>query len=105
MCADRRSALRCGTAFGMAERDARLAEIVRRHLDVHAVADADPDEMLPHLARDMGEDFVAVWQGHAKHCARQHLSYRTGQFNGFFFGHKNDARKLALFASNAIRNQ
>ena len=99
---NRNLALGRGAAFGMAEGDARLAEIVGGHLDIHAVADADPDEMLAHLARDVGEDFVAVGQGHAKHGAGQHLGYRAGQFNGFFFCHKNAVRKLALFASNAM---
>ena len=44
----------------MSEGDARFAEIVRRHLHVDLVADADADEILPHLAGDMGKDFVTV---------------------------------------------
>lgn len=75
----------------MAEGDARLPEIVGRHLHIHAITHADADEMLAHLARDVGQDFVTVGQGHAKHGARQHLGYRAGQFNGFFFSHENDA--------------
>lgn len=34
----------------MAERDAGFAEVVRRHLHIHAVAHADADEILAHFA-------------------------------------------------------
>jgi hypothetical protein len=86
-----RSALRRRATIRVTEGDARLAEIVRRHLDIHAVAHADADEMLAHLAGDMGKNFVPVGQGHAKHGSRQHLGNRASQFNGFFFSHENDA--------------
>ena len=69
----------------MAEGNAGLAEVVRGHLDVDAVADADADEVLAHLAGNVGQHFVAVWQRHAKHGARQYLGHRAGQFNWFFF--------------------
>ena len=73
----------------VAKIDARLGEIVRRHLEVDLVANADADEIFPHLAGNVGEDFVAVGEGNAKHRARQHLGHRTGQFNWFFFRHVN----------------
>lgn len=69
----------------MAEGDARFAEIVGRHLDIHAIADTDADEIFAHFARDMGQHFVAVGQSNAEHGARQHLCHRTRQFNWFFF--------------------
>ena len=47
--------------------DARLAEVVGRHFDVDLVADADADEVLPHLAGDMGENLVAVGQSDPEH--------------------------------------
>lgn len=53
-------ALRRGAIIRVAEGDARLAEVVGRHLDVHAVTHADADEMLAHLAGNVGEDFVAI---------------------------------------------
>ena len=88
----------------MPESDARLAEIVRRHLDVDAVADVDADEIFAHLAGNMGEDFVAVGQGHSKHCARQHLGHRAGQFNWFFFWHVT-VKRGEIFANVSIENQ
>jgi hypothetical protein len=69
----------------MAEGDAGFAEVVGRHFDVDFVTDTDADEVLAHLAGDVGEDFVTVGQSDAKHGARQHLGNDTGQFNGFFF--------------------
>jgi hypothetical protein len=69
----------------MPESDPRLAEIVRGHLHIHAVADADADEVLPHLAGDVGEDFVPIGQSDTKHRPRQHLGDRSVQLNWFFF--------------------
>ena len=86
-----RLALRSRTIIRMAERDARLAEVVRGHLDIHAINNTDADEMLAHLAGDVGEDFMAVGEGHAKHGAGQHLGYRARQFNGFFFCHNENS--------------
>jgi len=64
---------------------AGLAEVIGRHLDVHAVADADADEVLAHFAGDMGEDFMAVGQSHPEHGPRQYLGHGANQFNWFFF--------------------
>lgn len=71
----------------LAERDPRLPKIVGRHLHLDLVADVDTNPVLAHLAGDVGEDFVSVRQGNFEHRARQDLSYRAGQFNGFFFSH------------------
>ena len=54
----------------MSERNARFAQVVGRHLDIDLVTDADADEIFAHLARDMGQDFVAIGQSHPKHRAR-----------------------------------
>lgn len=69
----------------MPERDARLAQIVGRHLDVDAVAHADADEVLAHLSGDVGQDFVAVGECDAEHGARQDLRDRARYFDWFFF--------------------
>src|ERR1700734_2595793 len=64
-----------GTWVGLrieAVNDARLGEVVLRHLHFHPVAGGQADETLAHFARDMGQDNVlAVVQLDAKH--------RTGQ--------------------------
>jgi len=69
------------------ESDTRLAQVVRRHFDVDLVPHADADEVLAHLAGDMGEHFVAVGQSHTEHGAGEHLSDRTRQFDWLFFRH------------------
>lgn len=53
------------------EDDATFAQIVGGHLHADAVAYGEADEVFPHLARDMGEDFVIIVQFHAEHSARQ----------------------------------
>lgn len=85
----------------MAECDARLAEIVGRHLNVHAIANTDPNEVLAHLAGDMGEHFVTIRQGNSKHGAGQHLCDRSDQFNRFFFWHVTDRIDFAFDATGS----
>ena len=71
----------------MPERNPRLAQIVRRHLDIDLVADTDADEVFAHLAGDVGQDLVTVGESDTEHSPRQHLGYRADQFDWFFFGH------------------
>ena len=59
------------------ESDPGFAEVVRGHLYIDAVTHTDADEVLSHLSGDMGQDFVSVGKGHAKHGARQHLRNRA----------------------------
>jgi hypothetical protein len=71
----------------VAESDARFAEIVGRHFHVHPVAHADANEILAHLAGDMGQNFMTVGQSHAEHRAGQYLRHGPCQFDWFFFSH------------------
>ena len=71
----------------MAEGNPGFAEIVRRHLDVDPIADADADEVLAHFAGDMGEDFVPVWKSDAEHGTWENLRDRADQFDWIFFRH------------------
>ncbi|MDB6125635.1 MAG: hypothetical protein JWQ71_4628 [Pedosphaera sp.] len=69
----------------MPESDARLAEIIRGHLDIHPVTNADADEVFAHFAGDIGQHFMAIRQRYFKHGARQYLGYGTGNLYWFFF--------------------
>ena len=60
----------------MAKSDAGLAEVVRGHLDIDLVADADADEVLAHFAGDVGEDLMAIGQSDPEHRTRQDLGNR-----------------------------
>ena len=51
--------------------DARLFEIVRTHLHLHPVARGDLDEVLPQLARNVGQHHVPVGQFNPEHRAGQ----------------------------------
>src|SRR5450830_710335 len=53
--------------------DPAAGQVVRAQLNDHAVLGEDPDVVLTHLARDVGEHSVAVGQLHAKHRVRQGL--------------------------------
>ena len=66
--------------------DARLVEVVRRHFNVHLVADRDADEILAHFAGDVREH---AWPfgGSTGTWFRAALLDMAGQFNRLFFGH------------------
>jgi hypothetical protein len=68
--------------------DARLIEVVRRHFDIHFIADGDPNEIFPHFPGNVRKDFMSVGQGDAKHGAGKHLRYISCQFDWLFFRHK-----------------
>ena len=71
----------------VAERDPPARQIVRRHLDRDAVADAGADAELAHLPRRVGEDHVFVVELHAEIAVRQFLGDLAFEFEQFFFGH------------------
>ena len=68
--------------------DPRLVQIVRRHLDFHAITRGQPNEALPHPAGDVREDEVLVRQFDAEHRAGENGSDFSFGFNDFFYGHK-----------------
>ena len=64
--------------IGFAKGDPCFSEVVGRHFDANLVTSADPDEILPHFARNMGENFVSVGKSDPKHSAWEDLRHRTG---------------------------
>ena len=68
--------------------DAAPSEVVWRQLHDDPVLGQDADVMLPHLAADVGEDFVTVLQLNAKHRVGQGLDHATLDLDGtVFLGH------------------
>ncbi len=53
------------------EYDAAFGQIVGGHLHPDAITDGKADEMFPHFAGDMGEDFVIIIELHPEHSAGQ----------------------------------
>ena len=60
----------------MPEGDSRLAQVVGRDFNIDPVTDTDPNEILAHFSRDVGQDLMPIGQSHPKHGARQHLGHR-----------------------------
>ena len=77
-----------------------LAQIVGGHFHIDPVTDTDPNEILAHFTRDVGEHLVSVWQGHTKHRTRQNLRHSAVQLNWFFFGHFVTLLKSSAIASD-----
>jgi len=70
----------------MAERDATLAQVVRRQLQRHLVASQNADVVLAHLASGIGHQRVAVFQRHAKARIGQHFIDFALHLDQVFFG-------------------
>src|SRR5262245_17477028 len=68
--------------------DPASGQVVRRQLDLHAVARQDPDEIHPHLAADVREHLVAVLELYPEHRVGQRLDHRSLDFDRVFFGHR-----------------
>jgi len=68
--------------------DAAAGQVVRRELHNHAVLREDPDVVLTHLARNVGENLVTVGQLNTKHRVRKGFDYRTLDLDDtVFVGH------------------
>src|SRR5690349_2733507 len=68
-------------------RDPAAGEVVRRQLDLHAVARQDADEIHAHLAADVRQDTVTALQLHAEHRVRQRLHHGALDLDRVFFRH------------------
>ena len=60
-----------GKSLLVAVDDSASIEIVNRKFNDHLIAGKNADEMLAHLAADMGENDPAVFQFDPKHCIRE----------------------------------
>src|SRR5271163_3916301 len=59
-------------------------KIVRAELHCHAIAGKNPDKILPHAPRNMGQSLVLVFKLHLEHGIRQRLDDRCHHFNRVF---------------------
>ena len=75
--------------------DATARQVIRGELDRDLVPRQDTDEVLPHLARDMGEHLVAIGQLNAEHRVPQRLDYRPLDDETFFLRHEHSAAQGA----------
>lgn len=68
--------------------DARLAQVVRRHFQLHAVAIGQANEPLAHLSGDVRKNAVLVAEFDTEHGSREHGSDFTFGFDNVIHCHK-----------------
>ena len=88
----------------VAEGDAAFAQIIRRHLNCHAVTRERFDPELAHLPAHIGENGVLIIQRDAIVPVRQDLGYDAVEFQQFLFRHvlALSAYALANFRSRPL---
>src|SRR5262245_25318702 len=69
------------------ETDAATLQIVGRHLDDDAIADARADTELAHLASSVGQNLMIVIELHPEVAVRQDFRDRTIELKQFFLRH------------------
>lgn len=79
----------CGKRRGLfvPEGDAALGKVIGRHFDIHLVARQNADAVLAHLARGVGQDFVAIVQLDAEHGVGKDFGNDSFKLEQVFFGH------------------
>src|SRR5262245_50327245 len=80
--------------------NAAARQVVGRQLHQHPVPGQDADEVLAHLARDVGEDLVLVLELDAEHGVRQRLDHGRLDLDGLFF-----LRQTRLLISSSLDRQ
>src|SRR5262245_45849781 len=75
------------TLLLLAVDDPPLREVVGAHFDGDPVAREDADEVHPHLARDVGQDTVAVLELDEEHGVGAGLHHLRLETEGFFLRH------------------
>ena len=64
--------------------DARLIDVVRRHLKFYAIADGEANKTFAHFAGDMREDKMLVGKSNPEHGAGQDRHDRSFDLDRFF---------------------
>ena len=64
--------------------DARLINVVRRHLEFNAIANGKSNKSFAHFSRNVREDKMLVGESDPEHGAGKHRHDRSFQFEGFF---------------------
>ena len=76
--------------------DPATSEVVGRQLNLDAIAGQNSDVVHPHFPRDMGQNFVAVFEFDAEHCVRQRLGDRSFQNDRVFLGLSQDTDSCVM---------
>jgi hypothetical protein len=81
--------------------DPGLFHIIRRHLELHSIANCQANKSLPHFSRNMSEHEALVSQSHSKHCAGQDAHDRALDLDCFFGIHSFSEYTPALVSPRA----
>lgn len=76
--------------------DAAAVQIVDGQFDRHLVARQDLDVVHTHLAGDMGQYLVAIFELHPKHSVRQRLQDGPLELDNIFFGQKCSFKQVVV---------
>jgi hypothetical protein len=79
------------------EYDASTTQIIRGEFHSHFIARQDTDVMHPHLAGDVPEDHMPVFQLHTKRCIWEVLLNLTLHLDDVVFRHTRASVQLELF--------
>lgn len=67
-------------------RNSPSGQVIRRELDLDLVPRQNPDVVHPHLARDVSQDLVPIFQFDPEHRVGQRFHNRSLNENGVIFG-------------------
>ena len=87
--AERRRRARCGAGVLVAEVDATLGQVVRRHLNRDLVAGKNADAVLLHATGGVGDDLVPVVELHTAAGVGKHLDHHALELEHLLFRHSN----------------
>src|SRR6185312_7562610 len=77
--------------------DAALRQVVRRHLEIDAVARQYLDAVTAQASGDVRQDRHAVLEFHRERRARENLAYGAVDFESFLFGrHRGGVRSVCF---------
>ena len=76
--------------------DAAAVQVVHRQLHGHAVAGQDLDVVHAHLAGNVGQYLVPVFEFHPKHSVWQRLEDRSLELDDIFFGQKCSFKQMVV---------
>src|SRR5208337_532206 len=78
----------CKTASFVAVHNSSAIQIIRRKFDRDFVSGQDPYKVLPHLAGNVRQYLVLVFELHLEHGIGQRFDHRCHHFNRVFFAHR-----------------
>lgn len=77
--------------------DATFGHVVRAQLNGDSIAGQDPDIKLPHLAADVSQNRLAIFQLHAEPRVREGVNNFSFECDLFFFCHMSNTTSRSVY--------